>query len=157
MEKWLSDRLVLEFYEGRDYPFHAEKVYQTFFEPDDSVVRCIVLYKDSAIGYIQYYLADKEIRKVGHYGPSKIVYGMDQFIGEATYWNQGIGTLLIKSMIVFLKKQLQADVIVMDPQIENKRALRCYEKCGFSPVTVLPAHEWHEGKYRDCLLIENRV
>jgi aminoglycoside 6'-N-acetyltransferase len=44
----------------------------------------------------------------------------------------------------------------MDPQLRNKRALRCYEKCGFTPVKILPQHEQHEGIMEDCHLIEKR-
>lgn len=60
-------------------------------------------------------------------------------------------------MTLFVRKKKQADVIVMDPRIGNKRALRCYEKCGFNPIAFLPTHEWHEGKYHDCLLTEVRT
>lgn len=44
--------------------------------------------------------------------------------------------------------------VVMDPQTWNKRAIRCYEKCGIKKVKILPEHEFHEGRYRDCWLIE---
>lgn len=57
LDKWLSDPLVLEFYEGRNNPFHADKVYQKFYNCHDDVVRYIVLYESIAIGYIQYYMA----------------------------------------------------------------------------------------------------
>jgi aminoglycoside 6'-N-acetyltransferase len=42
----------------------------------------------------------------------------------------------------------------MVPQAWNERALRCYEKCGFVKKIFLKQHEWHEGEYRDCWLIE---
>ena len=41
-----------------------------------------------------------------------------------------------------------------DPQAWNERAIRCYEKCGFKKVKLLPKHELHEGEYRDCWQIE---
>ena len=57
-------------------------------------------------------------------------------------------------MVTFLVEQKQADLVVMDPQTWNERAIRCYEKCGFKKVALLPKNELHEGEYRDCWLIE---
>jgi len=59
-------------------------------------------------------------------------------------------------MVEYLIEQKQADIVVMDPQTWNERAIRSYEKCGFKKVKIMPKHEFHEGEYRDCLLIEYR-
>lgn len=96
---------------------------------------------------------DDETKKEYGYVTGNI-YGIDQFIGEKEYWNKGIGTLLVTSMVQFLFQQEKADKVVMDPQARNKRALKCYEKCGFKKVKLLPKHELHEGEYQDCWLIE---
>jgi aminoglycoside 6'-N-acetyltransferase len=154
--KWLSNPQVLQYYEGRDNPHTLELVYKHFFEGQDEEIRCIVNYDGKDIGYIQFYqLSDEEYELYG-YSTDEIVFGMDQFIGETDYWNQGIGTRLVKSVCEYLVT-LGADRIVMDPQAWNHRALRVYEKCGFRKVRVLPEHEWHEGKKNDCWLIEFRV
>ncbi len=42
----------------------------------------------------------------------------------------------------------------MDPQLRNTRAMKCYEKCGFKKIKILPKHELHEGVHQDCWLIE---
>lgn len=81
---------------------------------------------------------------------------MDQFIGESGYWNQGIGTLLVRLVVAYLMREKGANRIVMDPQIKNERAIRCYEKCGLKKVKLLPKRELHEGEYRDCWLLECR-
>lgn len=153
--KWLSDLSVLEFYEGRDNPFDLEKVNKTFYERENSLVRCIVEFENVEIGYIQFYPVDAEERDLyGYAEVLDVIYGMDQFIGELDYWNRGIGTLLVTSMVEYLVEQKLADRVVMDPQTWNERALRCYEKCGFKKVKLLPERELHEGEYRDCWLIE---
>ncbi|MGP4073878.1 GNAT family N-acetyltransferase [Piscibacillus sp. B03] len=149
MAKWLSDDRVLEFYEGRDQPFDTEKVREDFLNEESDVVSCMVLFKGKEVGYIQFY------EKKYSYTDND-VYGIDQFIGEPTYWNMGIGTLLVSSMVNFLINKKGADVVVMDPQIRNSRAIRCYEKCGFKKVKMLPEHELHEGVYQDCWLMEYR-
>jgi aminoglycoside 6'-N-acetyltransferase len=151
--KWLSDPRVLEFYEGRDNPFDLEKVDKVFYPPEDDEVKCVFEIDGNPIGYIQFYVLDDETKK--KYGYSgEIVYGTDQFIGEVEYWNKGIGTLLVSSMVRFLTEEKNAEKVVMDPQTRNKRAIRCYGKCGFEKVKILPKNELHEGKYQDCWLME---
>jgi len=153
--KWLSDHNVLQFYEGRDNPFNEEKVRSVFFNKEESVTMCIVEYEDTEIGYIQFYELDDEGKaEYGYKNASEKLYGMDQFIGEVDYWNKGIGSQLVTAMIEYLTKQLNADKIVMDPQAWNKRAIACYMKCGFKKVKLLPKHEFHEGEFRDCYVME---
>ncbi|WP_307728862.1 GNAT family N-acetyltransferase [Alkalicoccobacillus plakortidis] len=152
--KWLSDPVILQFYEGRDNPFDLKKVHQVFYTQNDQTSRCIIEWEGQAIGYIQYYpLDDDEKRTYGLNEEKGVYYGLDQFIGEEQYQNKGIGTTLIQTMIQFLINEKNVDRIVMDPQVENARALACYEKCGFVKQKLLVKHEWHEGEYRDCWFI----
>ncbi len=158
LAKWLSDPTVLEYYEGRDNPHDTEKVLKNYFDHEDEVHGCIVENEGVQIGYIQFYPLDAETKEIYGYtdDESEILYGMDQFIGEVEYWNQGIGQLLVQAMVEFLVKNKDADRVVMDPQTWNKRAIRCYENSGFEKVKLLPKHELHEGEFRDCWLIEYR-
>ncbi|WHY75238.1 GNAT family N-acetyltransferase [Neobacillus sp. WH10] len=152
--KWLSNPAVLEYYEGRDNPFDLDKVNKKFYDRDNEVIRCIFEYEEKEIGYIQFYQLNDKTSSIEDYGVEETVFGIDQFIGETEYWNRGIGSLLVKSMVLYLIGQKQANRVIMDPQITNVRALKCYEKCGFKKIRILPKHELHEGKYRDCRLIE---
>ncbi|WP_249435635.1 GNAT family N-acetyltransferase [Paenibacillus sp. Marseille-Q4541] len=154
--KWLSDQEVLRYYEGRDRPHDAELVQRHFYENRDEVHACIIQYEGLDIGYIQYYVVESE--EIEEYGLTGLVgehiYGMDQFIGEVSYWNRGIGTKLMKLMTRYLTRECGAARIVMDPQAWNTRAIHVYERCGFQKIKLLPNHEWHEGAYRDCWLME---
>jgi aminoglycoside 6'-N-acetyltransferase len=155
LAKWLSDSHVLEYYDGRDNPFDLEKVRKKFYNRNDNSVRCIVEFEEVAIGYIQFYPLEDEEREIyGYTEVEESIVGMDQFIGEIDYWNKGVGTLLVSAMVQYLITEKQADRVVMDPQTWNERAHRCYEKCGFKKVKLLPERELHEGEYRDCWLIE---
>ena len=157
LANWLSNPEVLQYYEGRDNPFSVEKVEQEFFEGDEDVARCLVEFNEKPIGYLQFYEVPEDERKIYDYDDSEeVIYGMDQFIGESGYWNQGIGTQLVRLVVTYLMRDKGADRIVMDPQIQNERAIRCYEKCGFRKVKLLSKRELHEGEYRDCWLLEYR-
>lgn len=90
--KWLSDPVVLEYYGGRDCPHSFEMVREIFFKEEDKETRCIIEYDAKAIGYIQFYELDDEGRQqFGYTDIGEKIYGTDQFIGEAGYWNKGIG------------------------------------------------------------------
>ncbi len=153
--KWLSDPEVLRFYEGRDRPLDLAQVEEDFYGEAEDETRCLILFDGDPIGYVQFYpVGYKERKMYGYSDPLEILYGMDQFIGEPAYWNKGIGTQLVEMIVAYLLTEKNAERIVMDPQTWNERAIRCYEKCGFKKVKLLPKHEWHEGEYRDCWLIE---
>ncbi|MCR8644361.1 acetyltransferase [Paenibacillus sp. N1-5-1-14] len=152
--KWLSDPVVLEYYEGRDNPHDRALVQEHFYEDREGITSCIIEYDNQPIGYIQMYTIDDEEREINGYAAGTRVFGMDQFIGESTFWNRGVGTLLIQGAIEYLIHKRDADKIVMDPQAWNTRAIHVYEKNGFVKKKLMEKKEWHEGEYRDCWLVE---
>jgi aminoglycoside 6'-N-acetyltransferase len=151
---WLTDSRLLEFYEGRDRAHDIDMINDSFYIEDDEV-RSIFEYNDKPIGYIQFYPVDESSRiEFGYIELTEKIFGVDQFIGETSYWNKGIGKLLMKSMIEYLVNHKGADKIIMNPQIWNERAISCYGKCGFKRVKLLKEYEKHEGQLRDCWLME---
>ncbi|MDZ8187743.1 MAG: GNAT family N-acetyltransferase [Nostoc sp. ChiSLP02] len=159
MAKWLTDKKVLEFYEGRDNPFPLERVIETYkpiTQGDEPIIGCLFSYQNIVIGYLQYCALNDLLetdRQLYHLEQTDGVYAIDLFIGESQYWNQGIGTKIVSLIVNYLFEELEAKKIVIDPHVDNSRALRCYEKCGFVKVKLLPDHELHEGEYSDCWLM----
>ncbi|MEW9502885.1 GNAT family N-acetyltransferase [Jeotgalibacillus marinus] len=155
MVKWLNDSRILEFY--GDSPLSLDEViskYSPRVEGKHYVKPFILEYKNEPIGYIQCYKITEAEYKAYDYSENENIFGIDQFIGEVEHWNKGIGTLLVTLIVNYLVEHKKADRVVMDPQIRNTRAIRCYEKCGFEKVKILPKRELHEGEYQDCWLIE---
>lgn len=145
MAKWLTDPRVLEFYEGRDNAHPLERIkeqYSPRILRSERVVPCLLMLADAPIGYLQYY------------SDVPGTFGIDQFIGEPGLWNQGIGTRAVSLLLKYLFRSENASKVITDPRVENLRAIRCYEKCGFRKVRVLPLHEFHEGAFRDSWLME---
>ncbi|WP_193197446.1 GNAT family N-acetyltransferase [Nostoc sp. MG11] len=159
MAKWLTDEKVLEFYEGRDNPFPLERIIETYkpiIRGNELIVACIFYYRNVPIGYLQYYALNdlpETDRQLYYLDKTNNVYGIDLLIGETNYWNQGIGTKMLSAVIEYIFEQLQAVKIVIDPDVSNARAIRCYEKCGFVKVKLLTAHQLHEGQHSDCWLM----
>ncbi|OWA33458.1 GNAT family N-acetyltransferase [Saccharibacillus sp. O16] len=152
---WLTDPAVLEWYEGRDQSFDAERVQEDFYEDPGEETACILMAEGRDIGYLQFYPLEEEERELYGYGnTASVIYGMDQFIGEAGARDRGMGTRAIAAVTDYLFRERGADKIVMDPQVRNQRALRVYEKNGFVPVKLLKHREMHEGELQDCWLME---
>lgn len=156
--KWLSDSEILQYYEGRDKHYNENLVEEKFYNSKRDKTKCIIEYDEKPIGYIQYYILDKEERaEYGYLDFKGTIFGTDQFIGESNHWGQGIGKELMKLMVTFLSMDKGAKKIVLDPQVWNERAIKCYEKSGYRRVKFLPKHELHEGELKDCWLMEYNV
>lgn len=150
--RWLSDPRVLEFYEGRDAHFTPEAIREKFF--DGELSRCIIEWEGIPAGYLQYYPLDGEGRAEYQFdGPEKKLWAADQFLGEPSLWGKGLGRRFLTLLLSHLFEEAGAEAVLLDPHAGNERAIRCYERCGFRKEKLLPAHELHEGEWRDCLLM----
>lgn len=157
MARWLSDPRVLEYYEGRDRPHDEAMVREKYLSGRESdVTGCLVERAGAPLGYIQFYVLQAEAQIKLGYGNGATIYGIDLFIGEPELWSQEIGTRLVSAMVDFLFTEKSADLVIIDPNVDNPRAIRCYEKAGFRKVRVLPKHELYEGEWLDCWLMEQR-
>jgi len=159
MAKWLSNKELLDYYEGRSNSFDLEKVIKKFAprtKGEEAVVPCIIEVNNKAIGYIQYYCIEPDEYRVEdgiNLKNYKFPYGLDLFIGETDNWNRGIGAMVVRSLISYLFNNENADIIFIEPQTWNKRAIRCYEKSGFTPMVVIKNREIHDGEYKDSLIM----
>ena len=70
MTKWLTDPEILKYYEGRDRPSTLKQVEQDFFGDPDEETRCLVLYEEAPIGYLQFYPIEDEERTL--YGMTRM-------------------------------------------------------------------------------------
>ena len=154
--KWLTDERILNFWEGKSSVFDLDRVTEKYYSEEDvEIIRTIIEYDGKSIGYVQMYKLNDELLNEYEYPVTdKVVYGIDQFIGEPEYWDKGIGTKFMKLVLQYLTKEKNADIIILDPHADNPRAIRCYEKVGFKKIKFLPKHELHDGEMVDCYLME---
>lgn len=153
MLKWLTDERVLEHYEGRDKKFTVDSIkekYSPRTTGKDKVTPCIIEYEGKPIGYIQFY-PDPEPDEV--FGNEKNVFGIDLFIGEPEFWSKGLGSTSLRMLVEYLFANTNAVKIVIDPDVDNTRAIRAYEKAGFRKVKIIAGYEPHEGKIPDAWLM----
>lgn len=80
--------------------------------------------------------------------------GIDLFLGAA-WQGQGLGTDTVRTLARHLVRDLGHHRVVIDPAVENERAIRCYERVGFQRVGVMRRFErGADGEWHDNLLLD---
>lgn len=85
--------------------------------------------------------------------------GIDLYLGAA-YHGQGLGTDALRTLVRHLVRDLGHHRVVIDPAVDNERAIRCYRRAGFRPVGVMRRYErggdgiWHDNLLLDLLADE---
>ena len=116
MLAWLQKTHVRQWWDDGDDTL--EKV-AAHYGATDETARFILLDGKKPIGYFQYYFDEDG------------AVGIDQFIGDETYLDRGVGEKTIKMFVRMIVEKHNPPFIFLDPSPENKRAVRCYEKVGF--------------------------
>jgi aminoglycoside 6'-N-acetyltransferase len=109
-----------------------------------------VLVDGAVVGLVQYYEeGDPDLRHAG------IDIGLDPRVH-----GRGLGTDTVRALARYLVEERGHHRLVIDPDVENARAIRCYEKVGFRPVGVMRRYargadgEWHDALLMDLLAAE---
>ncbi len=138
MFRWLSDPAVAEFY--GEPPRSAESL-QHYLEPDvQPVWRFIIEAGKEGIGEVQYHYP--------YWGQEyEWPAGIDIYIGAAANRERGLGTEAVRTMLQHLFESNQVHIVTIDPEVDNKRAIRCYERAGFRRDGVLCDHAKEHGRY----------
>ncbi len=132
LTKWYHEEEIYTIFEQRilNYDEVKKKYYPRTI--DDAKVPVYMIELDNKpVGIIQYTLVndeDKELYRIN----GNDIYEMDIFIGELDVHRKGIGSTAINLLSDYLFKEKNANIIVMCPLKTNTRAIKCYEKCGFS-------------------------
>lgn len=105
------------------------------------------------IGYIQYWFIGHHQNAewledhpwLGEFPPDAL--GIDLSIGEPQLVGRGLGSTVLRA---FAERLVASGypTLVIDPDPDNLRAIRAYEKAGFGPVTHL------EGMTGDALIMQ---
>ncbi|CAM3939833.1 GNAT family N-acetyltransferase [Alkalicoccus chagannorensis] len=138
LARWLQQPEVFRYYGGE--PAAREEVdskYLPRIRGEEEIPVYIIDFRSSPVGFMQVYTASSDVYNAGGYPPDTILFGMDLLIG-ASRMNQGLGTAAVSLMSDHLLAS-GADAVVLDPETDNSRARRSYEKAGFRLVGRMDA------------------
>jgi len=74
-------------------------------------------------------------------------------IWNPEYWSKGYGTEATKLMVEYGFEILNLNRIQLHVAVENKNAIRAYEKCGFKIEGTLREAMYHQNRYCDFHLM----
>lgn len=80
--------------------------------------------------------------------------GLDLFISAKRH-GQGLGSDAVRTVARHLVHDRGHHRLVIDPQVTNEAAIRCYERVGFRKVGLMRSYErGPDGEWHDCLMLE---
>ncbi len=65
-------------------------------------------------------------------------------LGDKAYWNSGYGTDTLRTLLQHAFSDLGLETVSLRVYDFNHRAIRCYEKSGFTQTVKYPGHLWPE-------------
>ena len=127
--------------------YDRERVWREMFSPDaDDDEEWLAIEVDGrTVGLIGWYEEDEfEYRHAG----------MDLTL-HPDFHDQGFGTDAVRTLARWLIEERGHHRLIIDPDVANARAVRCYEKVGFKPVGVMRQYQsLRDGSKRDGLLMD---
>jgi aminoglycoside 6'-N-acetyltransferase len=115
----------------------------------------MILHEHQPVGFLDIFqFTDEQKARHGISEALDPVWAFDIVIGEVNSQNKGIGRQTIGMVLPVLFGSLHAQRVVLDTYTWNARAIRCYERCGFTITRVLHNHELYEGSPADDVFME---
>jgi RimJ/RimL family protein N-acetyltransferase len=135
MHRWLNEPHVHEWYD-KDKKNTIEDIterYSPKINKDKLSDAYLVLYDKKKVAYIQTYKVN-DWPEFGEYmGYDDHTASVDLFIGEKSFLGKGFGSFFLKKFlndVVFANDTISTCII--GPEPNNKRAIKAYEKVGFT-------------------------
>jgi len=86
-----------------------------------------------SVGYLCWQpYSEEELAIVGEASPSTGFMDVDIFIGEPAFLNCGVGPRVLRMLLTRLWEDPSVRIVGICTSVENKQALRAFEKAGFS-------------------------
>lgn len=142
--RWINEPDVRQFMAIR-YPLsmtEEEKWWEGFLQREDYIF-AVEAEDGCYIGNIGLHNIERENRQA--------MLGI--IIGDRAYWGQGYGTDAVWAMLHWAFGYLNLNRVHLTAYAYNKRAIRCYEKCGFQHEGVMRQARYYGGQYHDQLMM----
>lgn len=132
---WLKNPHVKQFWSEPEDEVELRDKYLSKFK-NRGISSQIIVLDGQEVGYIQSYQA---CQVGGGWWPGidSGVFGIDQFIGEPSLVGKGLGPRIIAEFVHILSTNSQVKEVIADPDPTNVRAIKAYEKVGFSSGGII--------------------
>ena len=140
LHDWLNRPHVVEWWGGEEARPTLDEVVKHYLPrvlARESVTPYIAMLDDEPIGYAQSYVALGSGDGWWEDETDPGVRGIDQSLANQAQLNRGLGTKLVRALVDLLFSDPAVTKIQTDPDPNNLRAIRCYEKAGFVQEKVI--------------------
>ena len=128
-----------------------------FTVPVESVKRKLAMSKDAENSIVLIALENEQIiaraELEGYYG-ARIRHRAKLSISvRKEYWNQGIGTEMLKRIVEQAKK-MKISIIELEVIADNVRAIHLYHKMGFTDIGLYKKYFYVNGMFKDAVIMQ---
>lgn len=145
--RWFNDpevRYWLAMSDAPELTLDSEREwYEEMREDPTRVVWCIETGEGRPIGNLGLHGIDE--------GQGRAMLGIS--IGERGEWGRGYGTEAIRRVLRYAFTELGLRRVALEVDQDNERAIRCYEKSGFTQEGLLRAHRLRRGEPVNAVLM----
>lgn len=145
LRRWYDDGDVMQYW-GERMPLLAEGQFEADLAPggrftsfENSGSFCIWDETERPIGRIDYDGSAMRDRRAQ----------LGILIGEKDAWDQGYGSEAVVLLLNWLFNHRNFHRVWLTVQANNPRAMRVYEKVGFSPEGIWREHNFYDGHWHD--------
>jgi aminoglycoside 6'-N-acetyltransferase len=136
IHRWLNTPHVSQWWDidGKRNPDYEEVIrhFMPRIQGKDPITSYVISYDDKSIGYIQIAKVDDYPAYAKALEMERNTAVVDIFIGEEGFLYRGLGSAIIRKFLRDVAFTVyQVDRCIIDPEPENKIAIRAYEKAGF--------------------------
>ena len=128
-----------------------------FTVPIEGVKRKLAMSRDSENSIVLIALENDQIiarAELEGYYPARIRHRAKFSISvRKEYWNQGIGTEMIKRIVEQAKK-MKISIIELEVIADNARAIALYHKTGFTDIGIYQKYFYVNGMYKDAVVMQ---
>ncbi len=131
-----------------------------FTVPIEGVKRKLAMSHDSENSIVLIALENEQIiarAELDGYYPARIHHRAKFSISvRKDYWNQGIGTEMIKSIFEQAKK-MNIRIIELEVISDNIRGIHLYHKMGFVDIGIYKEYFYVNGMYKDAVVMQKSL
>lgn len=153
--EWNSDAEVLYWVEGDDIESYTLDGIQGIYGDVSQNAWCFIIEIDNVV-IGECWLQKMNMQHIMEEFPNDKIYRIDIMIGNKNYWNQGIGSRVIRMLTEFGFEKQNADKIFYLPGDYNKRSIRAAEKVGYKIHAIIEVDGNKKAKY-DLNMMMTRI
>ncbi|MCR4430604.1 MAG: GNAT family N-acetyltransferase [Tepidanaerobacteraceae bacterium] len=144
--KWHQNKILI-YLAGNRLPKNKEECKDRYLK--NNLLHYILAIEDKSGNFVG------EI-EINHIQWKEKIAELFMYIGEENLWGKGYGTEALSMFIDYIFKVMGFKTIYLRVYKSNKRAIRCYEKCGFKKKGILKLKN-HKSLGDDLILMEKKV